>query len=101
MTNKSKARHGIRGSYRFKLNPTTRAIRSAFALGLALATSGTALAAAGVCDTSLTPAIYCEGDFTDTITNHPIDMTLYVGKVTGATITPTVAGHSGIFTESL
>jgi hypothetical protein len=95
MTNKSKARYGIRRSpKKFALNPTARAIRNAFALGLAVAASGPALA--GTCDVGNPSNATCDGSFVGSNINYAIDdLTLVVGGDLATDVQP-LDGFSGI-----
>ncbi|MFM6988062.1 MAG: hypothetical protein ACKOXG_05265, partial [Arenimonas sp.] len=63
MTRKSKARYGLKRTY--KINPTVKALRSALFLGLATAAAAPA-AQAGVC-VSVVNDVICAGDFTNTL----------------------------------
>jgi hypothetical protein len=95
MTNKSKARYGIRRSpKKFALNPTARAIRNVFALGLAVAASGPVLA--GTCDVSNPSNATCDGSFIGSYISYSIDdLTLVVGGDLATDIQP-LDGFSGI-----
>ena len=95
MTNKSKARYGIRRTpKKFALNPTARAIRNAFALGLAVAASGPVLA--GTCDVSIPSNATCDGVFAGSNISYSIDdLTLVVGGDLATDIQP-LDGVSGI-----
>lgn len=63
MTRKSKARYGLKRTY--KINPTVKALRSALFLGLATAAAAPA-AQAGTC-VKVVNQVICAGDFTGTL----------------------------------
>ena len=77
MTTQPKGNHRRRRGM-LKLNPATRAIRHALALGLAMAAAQPVFA--GTCDVSIPSSAKCNGDFVDTTIQYGIDdLTLVVG----------------------
>ena len=94
MTRKSKVRYNRFRTYRLKVSPTTRAIRSAI-LGLAVAGTVIPAAQAGTCTFQAPNSYYCDGVFNNTINYAIDDVTVVVGSNPFAVVTPG-AGSDGI-----
>jgi hypothetical protein len=93
MTVKPKSHHGLRRNT-FTLSPTTRAVRNALALSLAMAASNPVLA--GTCDVSDPSNAVCNGIFTGSNISFAIDdLTIVVGDDLATMIEP-LSGSIGI-----